>query len=78
MIVIISYYDHKKLLLTIIMNKNSNIILFQPWKALTEITTDGKLYQRIGAWRERGRNGYHVSEEYSPLYEQEFFIFFKG
>ena len=49
----------------------------KPWMALTEITTDGKLYQRIGAWREKGKNGYHVSDQYRPLYEQQFFLYFK-
>jgi len=46
--------------------------------ALTEITKEGKIYQRIGAWREKGRHGYHVSYEYRHLYEQQFFLFFKG
>ena len=49
----------------------------KPWMALTEITTNGKLYQRIGAWREKGKNGYHVSDQYRPLYEQQFFLYFK-
>ena len=49
----------------------------KPWMALTEITTDGKLYQRIGAWKEKGNNGYHVSDQYRPLYEQQFFLYFK-
>ena len=47
--------------------------------ALTEITKDqGRLYQKAGAWRERGRLGYHVSDLYKPVYEQQFFLFFKG
>ena len=45
---------------------------------MTEICKDGRLYQRAGAWRERGRQGYHVSELYKPVYEQQFFLFFKG
>ena len=54
------------------------IYQFQPWKAVTEIIKGGRLYQRSGAWREGGKFGYHVSELYKPLYEQQFFIFFKG
>ena len=47
--------------------------------ALTEITKDqGRLYQKAGAWRERGRLGYHVSDLYKPVYEQQFFLFFRG
>jgi len=46
--------------------------------ALSEITTKGRLYQKVGAWRERGENGYHVSDMYRPLYEKQFFLFFKG
>ena len=46
--------------------------------ALTEITNEGNLYQKTGAWRERGKLGYHVSDDYRPLYEKQFFLFFKG
>ena len=45
--------------------------------ALTEIHK-GKIYQRTGAWREGKNVGYHVSDLYLPLYEKEFFLFFKG
>ena len=51
---------------------------FQPWTAVTEICKDGRLYQKAGAWRERGRLGYHVSDLYKSVYEQQFFLFFKG
>jgi len=46
--------------------------------ALSEITEKGRLYQKVGAWRERGEKGYHVSDMYRPLYENQFFLFFKG
>ena len=46
--------------------------------AVTEICKDGRLYQKAGAWRERGRLGFHVSDLYKPVYEQQFFLFFKG
>ena len=46
--------------------------------AVTEMCKDGRLYQRAGAWRERGRLGYHVSDLYKSVYEQQFFLFFKG
>ena len=46
--------------------------------AMTEICKDGRLYQRAGAWREKGRLGYHVSDLYKSVYEQQFFLFFKG
>ena len=45
--------------------------------ALTEMHK-GKIYQRTGAWREGKNVGYHVSDLYLPLYEKEFFLFFKG
>ena len=45
--------------------------------ALTEIR--GKhVIQKRGAWRERGENGYHVSDDFRPNYEQMFFRYLKG
>ena len=46
--------------------------------AVTEFYKGGKIYQRTGAWREGKNMGYHVSDMYLPLYEKEFFLFFKG
>ena len=46
--------------------------------AVTEICKDGRLYQKAGAWRERGRLGYYVSDLYKSVYEQQIFLFFKG
>ena len=50
----------------------------KPWMALTEMYKGGRLYQRTGAWREGKKMGYHVSDTFRPLYEKEFFLFFKG
>ena len=46
--------------------------------ALSEINKEGRLYQKVGAWREKGDHGYHVSDMYRPLYEKQLFLFFKG
>ena len=50
----------------------------QPWKALTEIRRCGDIVQKQGAWREQGRNAYHVSDLFRDKYEQQFFHYIKG